>query len=278
MKRPGGQERHERRSHDPWCGGRSGSRCLCPYRRRRAASGDPQDRGNHDCLGGFGFALFLAVLFVMDIMDGRQDGANASTIALGFAAATCIALAVWSVLCGFGGAWRARWTVAGVVLGVTAGAAGYADNSLRTVAVTPSKLVPVDFDPWAAFPVVPQRRLLTDEEVWATTVQHHSTAPGLRSGTAIYPTVQRFGAADHPSSPRTAATQITFAEMIRRGAEEGWSWNMVEPEQHQPRHRTRAGLARLFFLVAVSLYDRHDDRPNDHPDNDNGGRQAVSAE
>jgi hypothetical protein len=72
------------------------------------------------------------VLFVMDIMDGRQDGANASTIALGFAAATCIALAVWSVLCGFGGAWRARWTVAGVVLGVTAGAAGYADK-LTTV-------------------------------------------------------------------------------------------------------------------------------------------------
>jgi hypothetical protein len=65
-------------------------------------------------LGGFGLALFLAVLFVMDIMDGRQDEANASTIALGFATATCIALAVWSVLCGFGGAWRARWTVAGV--------------------------------------------------------------------------------------------------------------------------------------------------------------------
>src|SRR3954465_10811716 len=55
-------------------------------------------------LGGFGFTLFLALLFVMDIMDGRRDGANASTIALGFAAATCIALAVWSVLCGFGGA------------------------------------------------------------------------------------------------------------------------------------------------------------------------------
>jgi len=42
-------------------------------------------------------------------------------------------------------------------------------------------------------------------------------------------------------------------------------------------HPTPAWLA-FFFLVAVSLYDRHDDRPNDHPDNDNGGRQAVSAE
>jgi hypothetical protein len=90
-------------------------------------------------LGGFGFTLFLAVLFVMDIMDGRQDGANASTIAIGIAAATCLALAVWSVLCSFGGAWRARWIAAGVVLSVMAGAVGYADNNIRTAAAAEAR-------------------------------------------------------------------------------------------------------------------------------------------
>jgi hypothetical protein len=181
-------------------------------------------------LGGFGFALFLAVLFIMDIMDGRQDGANASTIAIGIAAATCLALAVWSVLCGFGGAWRARWTVAGVVLGITAGAAGYADHSLRIAAGTRSRAAPVDFDPWAAFPVVPQQRLLTDKEVWGP---QPSSTPPLPLGFVQMPqSAQPFNALELPTIRRLREQQkqVPFAEMIRRGAEEGWGWNMVEPE------------------------------------------------
>jgi hypothetical protein len=110
---------------------------------------------------GFGFALFLIVLLVIALMDGRQGNANVPTFVGGITAATCLGLAGWNVLCGFGGAWRARWVVAGVALGVLAGMAGYTDHSLRT----------------AASPVVPQQRLLTDEEVWGP---QPSSIPSLR--------------------------------------------------------------------------------------------------
>jgi hypothetical protein len=107
---------------------------------------------------GFGFALFLAVLIVMAIMDGRQGGANVPTLVGGTTAATCLALAGWNVLCGVGGAWRTRWAVTGFVLSVIAGGVGYVENRIRTAAASEAQAA-------SEIRLAQARQLLTNEIV-----------------------------------------------------------------------------------------------------------------
>jgi hypothetical protein len=121
---------------------------------------------------GFGFALFLVVLFVMDLMDGKQHVTNISTFIGGIAAATCLALTVWNVLCGIGGAWRNRWAIIGIVLGVLAGAAGYADRSVRTAAATAAATSPPEHAQFAQIQLHPS---LTEKDDVAVHVPGRGT-------------------------------------------------------------------------------------------------------